>query len=69
MRTTTGVSIVQPDPDLPEPLGRIVAEYRTEPATAIAYPVKAGQYIQVIDVAGSQRRVRVRQPQAWHLRA
>lgn len=64
MLTTTGASIAQPDPDqtdpdqiysdLPEPLGRMVAEHRIEPATAIAYPVKAGQFIQIIDVAGSQ---------------
>ncbi|MBE9182868.1 DUF1989 domain-containing protein [Oculatella sp. LEGE 06141] len=40
--------------DIPEPLGQIVAEYRVEPAGAIAYSVKAGQYIQIIDVAGSQ---------------
>ncbi|MCU0537476.1 MAG: aminomethyltransferase family protein [Hydrococcus sp. Prado102] len=39
---------------LPEPLGKIVAEYRIEPATAIAYQVKAGQYIQIIDVEGAQ---------------
>ena len=41
-------------PDLPAPLGRIVAEYRIEASTAIAYPVKVGQYIQIIDVEGSQ---------------
>jgi aminomethyltransferase len=40
--------------DLPKPLGKIVAEYRIEPATAIAYKVKAGQYIQIIDIEGSQ---------------
>lgn len=39
---------------LPQPLGTVVAEYRIEAATAIAYPVKAGQYIQIIDVEGSQ---------------
>ncbi|MGB3493406.1 MAG: DUF1989 domain-containing protein [Elainellaceae cyanobacterium] len=43
-----------PYSDLPLPLGRVVAEYRIEAATAIAYSVKAGQYIQIIDVAGSQ---------------
>lgn len=37
-----------------EPLGEIVAEYRIEPATAIAYSVRAGQYIQIIDVEGAQ---------------
>lgn len=40
--------------DLPPPLGTVIAEYRIEAATAIAYPVTAGQYIQIIDVAGSQ---------------
>ncbi|PSB35708.1 DUF1989 domain-containing protein [Stenomitos frigidus] len=39
---------------LPQPLGTIVAEYRIEPSTAIAYSVRAGQYIQIIDVEGSQ---------------
>jgi aminomethyltransferase len=39
---------------LPQPLGTVVAEYRIEAATAIAYAVKAGQYIQIIDVEGSQ---------------
>ncbi len=41
-------------PDIPAPLGAVVAEYRVEASRAIAYPVKAGQYIQIIDVAGSQ---------------
>lgn len=40
--------------DLPAPLGSVVADYRIEASTAIAYPVKAGQYIQIIDVEGSQ---------------
>lgn len=40
--------------DLPEPLGKVVAEYRIRAATAIAYPVKAGQYIQIIDLEGCQ---------------
>jgi len=40
--------------DLPKPLSKIVAEYRIEPGDAIAYWVKAGQYIQIIDVEGSQ---------------
>lgn len=39
---------------LPQPLGELIAEYWIEPATAIAYPVHAGQYIQMIDVAGCQ---------------
>ncbi|MGF1499454.1 MAG: DUF1989 domain-containing protein [Elainellaceae cyanobacterium] len=44
----------QPFSDVPPPLGKLVAEYRISAETAIAYPVKAGQYIQIIDVAGSQ---------------
>lgn len=40
--------------DIPPPIGPAVAEYRIEPGTAIAYKVKAGQYIQIIDVEGSQ---------------
>ncbi|MEM6426113.1 MAG: DUF1989 domain-containing protein [Cyanobacteria bacterium P01_D01_bin.128] len=40
--------------DIPPPLGRVIAEYRIAPSTAIAYFVKAGQYIQIIDVEGSQ---------------
>ncbi|GAB4376850.1 MAG: DUF1989 domain-containing protein [Elainellaceae cyanobacterium] len=40
--------------DLPPPLGQVVAEYRIPAATAIAYSVKAGQYIQIIDVEGAQ---------------
>ncbi|WP_347277462.1 DUF1989 domain-containing protein [Pseudanabaena sp. FACHB-2040] len=40
--------------DVPPPLGKVVAEYRVAACTALAYLVKAGQYIQVIDVEGSQ---------------
>lgn len=40
--------------DLPPPLGKVVAEYRISPGTAIVYLVQAGQYIQIIDVEGSQ---------------
>ena len=40
--------------DIPSPLGKVVAEYRIEPGRAIAYPVAKGQYIQIIDVCGSQ---------------
>jgi aminomethyltransferase len=40
--------------NLLEPLGAIVAEYQIEASTAIAYPVQAGQYIQIMDVEGSQ---------------
>jgi aminomethyltransferase len=39
---------------IPLPIGRVVAEYRIEPGTAIAYTVQTGQYIQIIDVEGSQ---------------
>jgi aminomethyltransferase len=39
---------------LPEPLGTVIAEYWIEAGTAIAYRVEAGQYIQIIDVEGSQ---------------
>jgi aminomethyltransferase len=40
--------------DIPAPLGKVVAEYRIAPGCAIAYSVKAGQYIQIINVEGSQ---------------
>ncbi|MGB3312557.1 MAG: DUF1989 domain-containing protein [Nodosilinea sp.] len=40
--------------DLPPPLSEVVAEYRIAAGDAIAYPVAAGQYVQIIDVAGSQ---------------
>ena len=40
--------------DIPPPLGTVVAEYRIAPGTAIAYPITQGQYLQIIDVAGSQ---------------
>ncbi|MGD1859306.1 MAG: DUF1989 domain-containing protein [Leptolyngbyaceae cyanobacterium] len=40
--------------DVPAPLGQVVAEYRIAASTAIAYRVQAGQYIQIIDVEGSQ---------------
>lgn len=43
-----------PYTDLPEALGKVVAEYRIAAATATAYTVKAGQYIQIIDVEGTQ---------------
>ena len=39
---------------LPEPLGRIVEEFRIERASARAYQVRAGQFVQVIDVRGRQ---------------
>lgn len=43
-----------PEVALPAPLGRVVADYRIPTGTAIAYPMQSGQYIQIIDVAGSQ---------------
>ena len=41
-------------PPLPEPLGELVDEFTIHPGTARDYAVGAGQYIQVIDVAGRQ---------------
>ena len=40
--------------DVPIPLGRVVAEYRIAAGSAQAYSVAQGQYIQIIDVEGSQ---------------
>jgi aminomethyltransferase len=42
------------DAELPPPLAEPVADFRVDRATARDYEVKAGQYIQVIDVAGRQ---------------
>ncbi|MDX1710444.1 MAG: DUF1989 domain-containing protein [Rhodovibrionaceae bacterium] len=42
------------DTPLPEPLADPVVDLRIDKATASAYEVKAGEYIQVIDVAGRQ---------------
>jgi aminomethyltransferase len=39
---------------LPEPLGKLMADFCIEPGTAIAYSVQAGQYLQIIDVEGTQ---------------
>ena len=39
---------------LPEPLGKVVDEWRIPRGTAKAYEVKKGQFIQVIDVEGQQ---------------
>ena len=41
-------------PPLPEPLGELLDEFTIRPGSAHSYPVGAGQYIQVIDVAGRQ---------------
>ena len=40
--------------DIPASLGTVVAEYRIAPGEAIAYTVAQGQYVQIIDVCGSQ---------------
>lgn len=40
--------------DIPAPLGTVVAEYRIAAGSALAYPVAAGQYVQIIDVEGTQ---------------
>ncbi len=40
--------------DLPLPLASVVAEYRIDGATALTYPVKAGQFIEIVNVEGSQ---------------
>jgi aminomethyltransferase len=44
----------QAGPRLPEPLADTVLDLRVDSATALAYEVEAGQYIQVIDVEGRQ---------------
>ena len=51
--TRTGVD-ASAMPDLPEPLADPLQDFRIKAATASAYVVRAGQYIQVIDVAGRQ---------------
>jgi aminomethyltransferase len=42
------------EPQLPPPLADPLLDLRVDKATAIAYQVEAGQYIQVIDVEGRQ---------------
>jgi aminomethyltransferase len=42
------------EPQLPPPLADPVVDLRVDSATALAYEVEAGQYIQVIDVEGRQ---------------
>ncbi|GEL17386.1 DUF1989 domain-containing protein [Pseudonocardia asaccharolytica] len=42
------------EPRLPEPLADPVLDFRVDRATAASYEVKAGQYIQIIDVEGRQ---------------
>lgn len=41
-------------PTLPAPLGEVIDEFTISPGTARDYTVAAGQYIQVLDVAGRQ---------------
>lgn len=41
-------------PPLPPPLGEVIDEFTLQPGTARDYAVTAGQYIQVLDVAGRQ---------------
>ncbi len=40
--------------DIPQPLGRVVDEWRVDRGTAKAYELKQGQYVQIIDVEGQQ---------------
>lgn len=54
MTTALPIPRTAPFADIPPPLGDVVAEYRIAPGDAIAYAVAAGQFIQIIDVAGSQ---------------
>jgi aminomethyltransferase len=63
MTTALRISTTDRFTDIPPPLGDVVAEYRIAPGDAmvkdrpwgaIAYSVTAGQFIQIIDVAGSQ---------------
>ena len=39
---------------LPDPLGKVVDEFRIDRATARSYQLKKGQFVQIIDVAGQQ---------------
>lgn len=50
-RAETGAQTV---PDLPDPLADPLQDIRILPRTAQAYVVKAGEFIQIIDVAGRQ---------------
>ncbi|WP_299745284.1 aminomethyltransferase family protein [uncultured Tateyamaria sp.] len=42
------------DASLPEPMGRVVDEWRVSRGTAHAYTLKKGQFVQIIDVDGQQ---------------
>ena len=48
------VTRAAPGDNLPAPLAPVVDEWRIAAATATAFRVKAGDYIQIIDVAGKQ---------------
>ena len=48
------VNPTKPSERLPEPLAKNAQEIRVNNSTAVAYKVKAGEYIQVIDVEGQQ---------------
>ncbi|MEL6217751.1 MAG: DUF1989 domain-containing protein [Pseudomonadota bacterium] len=41
-------------PMLPEPLGRVVDEWRVSTGTALAYALEKGQFVQILDVEGQQ---------------
>jgi len=42
------------DPSLPEPLAEPRLDFQVDRASALAYEVKAGEYIQIVDVRGRQ---------------
>ena len=44
----------EPDPSLPDPLAEPRLDFEVPRASALAYEVKAGEYVQVIDVKGRQ---------------
>ncbi len=44
----------EPDPTLPEPLAEPRLDFEVPRASALAYEVKTGEYVQVIDVKGRQ---------------
>lgn len=46
--------LTRAEPPLPAPLAEVRAEFRVDRATALAYEVREGEYIQIIDVAGRQ---------------
>lgn len=39
---------------LPDPLGKVIEEFRVDRATARAYQLKKGQFVQIVDVEGQQ---------------